>query len=59
MILNTKLQNILTGMNNPIKKVNAYNGWDPLKQIILGNVMSPSFFEDIYYKNFYMKLRKI
>ena len=44
MILNTKLQNILTGMNNPIKKVNAYNGWDPLKQIILGNVMSPSFF---------------
>jgi hypothetical protein len=47
MILNTKLQNILTGMNNPIKKVNAYNGWDPLKQIILGNVMSPSFFEDV------------
>ena len=47
MILNTKLQNTLTGMNKPIKKVNAYNGWDPLKQIILGNVMSPSFFEDV------------
>lgn len=30
-----------------VNKVNAYNGWDPLKQVILGNVFTPEFFEDI------------
>lgn len=30
-----------------VTKANAYNGWDPLKQVILGNVFEPEFFEDI------------
>ncbi len=30
-----------------VNKANAYNGWDPLKQVILGNVFEPEFFEDI------------
>jgi len=30
-----------------VNKVNAYNGWDPLKQVVLGNVFEPEFFEDI------------
>ena len=30
-----------------VNKVNAYNGWDPLKQVVLGNVFEPDFFEDI------------
>ena len=42
-----QLQKILENKNKPIKKVKAYNGWDPLKQIILGNVMNPSFFDDV------------
>lgn len=42
-----KLHNILKDMGTPIKKVNAYNGWDPLKQVILGNCFNPSFFEDV------------
>ena len=42
-----KLQKILENKNKPIKQVKAYNGWDPLKQIILGNVMNPSFFDDV------------
>lgn len=45
--VNSKLQTLLEGMNKPIKKVKAYNGWDPLKQMILGNVMNPSFFDDV------------
>ncbi len=28
-----------------INKVNAYNGWDPLKQVVLGNVYLPEFFD--------------
>mgnify|MGYP006168821925 FL=1 len=28
-------------------KPNAYNGWDPLKQVILGSAYTPDFFEDI------------
>lgn len=48
MIQNDKrLKKALSGIGKPIKKVNAFNGWDPLKQIILGNVMNPSFFEDV------------
>ena len=30
-----------------VNKVNAYNGWDPLKQVVLGNVFRPEFFETI------------
>ena len=30
-----------------INKANAYNGWDPLKQVILGNVFEPEFFETV------------
>ena len=30
-----------------INKVNSWNGWDPLKQVILGNVFEPEFFEDL------------
>lgn len=47
MHVNKKLQTLLKDMNKPIKKVKAYNGWDPLKQMILGNVMNPSFFNDV------------
>ena len=30
-----------------VNKVNAWNGWDPLKQVILGNCFAPEFFEEI------------
>ena len=30
-----------------VNKVNAYNGWDPLKQVLLGNVFEPEFFENV------------
>ena len=30
-----------------VNEVNAWNGWDPLKQIVLGNVFKPEFFEDV------------
>jgi len=30
-----------------VNKVNAYNGWDPLKQVVLGNVFDPEIFENI------------
>ena len=33
-------------MDYRVNKANAWNGWDPLKQIILGNVFKPEFFED-------------
>ena len=46
-MLSAELKQILRNLNKPIKKVNAFNGWDPLKQIILGNVMNPSFFDDV------------
>ena len=26
---------------------NSYNGWDPLKQVILGSSYTPEFFDDI------------
>ena len=32
-------------MTYRINKVNAYNGWDPLKQVVLGNVYLPEFFD--------------
>ena len=47
MYVHEKLRTLLNDMNKPIKKVKAYNGWDPLKQMILGNVMNPSFFNDV------------
>ncbi len=34
-------------MTYRIDKVNSYNGWDPLKQVILGNIFTPEFFEDL------------
>jgi len=34
-------------MSYRINKINSYNGWDPLKQVILGNVFEPEFFEDL------------
>ena len=34
-------------MNYRINKINSYNGWDPLKQVMLGNVFEPEFFEDL------------
>ena len=36
-----------TNMSYRVTKVNSYNGWDPLKQVVLGNCYSPSFFKDI------------
>lgn len=34
-------------MTYRISEVNSWNGWDPLKQVILGNVYSPDWFRDI------------
>ena len=34
-------------MQYRVDKVNSWNGWDPLKQIILGNCYSPEWFRDI------------
>ena len=34
-------------MTYRVNKVNSWNGWDPLKQVILGNVFTPEFFEDL------------
>lgn len=34
-------------MKYRIDKVNAWNGWDPLKQVILGNCFSPEWFRDM------------
>lgn len=34
-------------MTYRIDKVNSWNGWDPLKQIILGNCFSPDWFRDV------------
>lgn len=34
-------------MTYRVNHVNSWNGWDPLQQVILGNVYNPSFFEDI------------
>ena len=30
-----------------VNEVNAWNGWDPLKQVVLGNCFAPEFFEDV------------
>ena len=32
---------------NKIKKVNSWNGWDPLKTVLLGNVYNADFFSDM------------
>ena len=34
-------------MKYRIDKVNSWNGWDPLKQVMLGNCFSPDWFRDI------------
>ena len=34
-------------MTYRINEANAWNGWDPLKQVVLGNVFKPEFFEDL------------
>lgn len=34
-------------MTYRVDKVNSWNGWDPLKQVILGNCYSPDWFRDI------------
>lgn len=34
-------------MKYRVDKVNSWNGWDPLKQVILGNCYSPEWFRDI------------
>lgn len=34
-------------MKYRINKVNSWNGWDPLKQVVLGNCYSPEWFRDI------------
>lgn len=34
-------------MKYRIDKVNSWNGWDPLKQVVLGNCFSPDWFRDI------------
>ena len=31
----------------PVNEVNAWNGWDPLKQVVLGNCFAPEFFEEV------------
>jgi len=33
--------------NYQVNEVNAWNGWDPLKQVVLGNCFAPEFFEDV------------
>ena len=30
-----------------IKRVNGWNGWDPLKQIIVGSTIDPEYFEEV------------
>ena len=30
-----------------VNEVNAWNGWDPLKQVVLGNSFAPEIFENI------------
>lgn len=34
-------------MKYKIDKVNSWNGWDPLKQVMLGNCYSPEWFRDM------------
>ena len=34
-------------MDYRVTKVNSFNGWDPLKQVVLGNCYSPNFFKDL------------
>lgn len=34
-------------MSFRVNKVNSFNGWDPLKQVILGNCYTPEFFDDV------------
>lgn len=38
---------------------NSYNGWDPLKQVILGNCYTPDFFNDIKDKKLRHLLQKL
>ena len=34
-------------MKFKVDKVNSFNGWDPLKQVILGGCYTPEFFDDV------------
>ena len=34
-------------MKYRINKVNAWNGWDPLRQVILGDCWQPDMFDDV------------
>jgi len=34
-------------MTYRVDKVNSWNGWDPLKQVVLGNCYSPDWFRDV------------
>ena len=34
-------------MTYRVDKVNSFNGWDPLKQVVLGNCYTPEFFDDV------------
>lgn len=38
---------------------NSYNGWDPLKQVILGNCYTPDFFDDVKDKKLRHLLQKL
>jgi len=38
---------------------NSYNGWDPLKQVILGSCYTPDFFEDVKDKKLRDLLQKL
>ena len=38
---------------------NSYNGWDPLKQVILGNCYTPNFFDDVKDKKLRHLLQKL
>lgn len=40
-------------------KPNSYNGWDPLKQVILGNCYTPDFFDDVKDKKLRHLLQKL
>jgi len=46
-------------MQYRVDKVNSWNGWDPLKQIILGNCYSPDWFRDIKDSSLRKMLQKL
>ena len=46
-------------MTYRINNVNAYNGWDPLKQVVLGNVYLPEFFDGMPDKKLESLLKRV